>query len=115
MPGRAVAAACAQIGGFADLGAGEDRDLIRRMRLARFSVRHASDVQVFASCRLTRRAPGGMAQALRDRLRSARATAAAGGRLRKGWDPALRDDASFQTLDTARPGRTPPVSTGSRA
>jgi GT2 family glycosyltransferase len=57
-----------RVGGFANLRTGEDRHLIRRMRAAGLLVRHAGDVRVFASCRLEGRAPGGMAQALRDRL-----------------------------------------------
>lgn len=56
------------VGGFADRRTGEDRDLVRRIRQAGLLVRHASNVCVAASCRLTGRAPGGMAQALRDRL-----------------------------------------------
>ncbi len=56
------------VGGFADIRSGEDRDLVRRLRSAGFRVRHADDVRVHASCRLKGRAPGGMADALRERL-----------------------------------------------
>src|SRR5690606_18338666 len=56
------------VGGFSDRRTGEDRDLARRLRRSGFRVRHASDVRVEASCRLTGRTPGGMAEALRDRL-----------------------------------------------
>ncbi len=56
------------IGGFANLRSGEDREFVRRLRGAGYRVRHASDVQVYASCRLNGRAPGGMADALRERL-----------------------------------------------
>ena len=55
-------------GGFADMRTGEDRALIRAMRGHGMRVRHVSDVRVAASCRLTGRAPGGMANALRVRL-----------------------------------------------
>ncbi len=55
-------------GGFPDLLTGEDRHLVRELRRAGMSVRHAGDVRVQASCRLTGRAPGGMANALRVRL-----------------------------------------------
>ena len=61
-------AAYQQVGGFADRRTGEDRDLIRRMRQAGFSVAHVANARVAASCRLTGRARGGMADALRDRL-----------------------------------------------
>ncbi len=70
-PGASLAfsrSAYFEVGGFADLRTGEDRDLVRRMRRAGLRVRHASDVRVAASCRLIGRAPGGMAQALRHRL-----------------------------------------------
>lgn len=70
-PGASLGFTCAayqRAGGFADRLTGEDRDLIRRLRLNGLRVRHASDVKVAASCRLTGRAPGGMAQALQDRL-----------------------------------------------
>ncbi len=56
------------VGGFGDLRTGEDRDLIRRMRENDLCIRHADDVRVQASCRLIGRAPGGMADTLRDRL-----------------------------------------------
>lgn len=56
------------VGGFADIQSGEDRDLVRRLRAAGFRVRHADDVRVQASCRLKGRAPGGMADALSERL-----------------------------------------------
>ncbi|MEQ3626426.1 MAG: glycosyltransferase [Celeribacter sp.] len=56
------------VGGFGDRRTSEDRDLIRRVRQAGLRVVHADDVRVAASCRLTGRACGGMADALRDRL-----------------------------------------------
>ena len=59
--------ACRAVGGFADLAAGEDRDLVRRLKSAGFGVLHAGDARVFASCRLEGRAEGGMAGALRAR------------------------------------------------
>ena len=55
-------------GGFADLRSGEDRALVRALRAQGATVRHAGDVTVAASCRLTGRAPSGMAAALRERL-----------------------------------------------
>jgi GT2 family glycosyltransferase len=70
-PGASMAcraAALRHVGNFADLRTGEDRDLIRRMRARGLRVRHASDVRVQASCRLTGRAPGGWADTLRHRL-----------------------------------------------
>lgn len=70
-PGASFAVALqayAKVGGFSDLRTGEDRDLVRRLRQAGYLIRHAANVRVAASCRLTGRAPGGMAQALRDRL-----------------------------------------------
>ena len=54
--------------GFGDLVTGEDRDLVRRLKEAGFGVRHASDVRVAASCRLSGRAPGGMSDALAARV-----------------------------------------------
>lgn len=62
------AAAWTAVGGFPDIQSGEDRDLVRRLRTAGFRVRHADDVRVQASCRLKGRAPGGMAEALSERL-----------------------------------------------
>ncbi len=56
------------VGGFADLSSGEDRDLVRRLKVAGHSVHHAADVRVAASCRLEGRAGGGMADALRARV-----------------------------------------------
>ncbi|MCQ0969586.1 glycosyltransferase family 2 protein [Paracoccus sp. TK19116] len=55
-------------GGFRALTTGEDTDLVRRMKKAGLSVRHAPDVVAHASCRLDGRARGGMAEALRLRL-----------------------------------------------
>lgn len=55
------------VGGFADLATGEDRDLVRRLKIAGFGIWHADDVCVSASCRLEGRAQGGMADALRAR------------------------------------------------
>ncbi|KAA2313164.1 glycosyltransferase [Pseudooceanicola sediminis] len=61
------AATYLSVGGFRALATGEDRDLVRRLKTAGHSVRHAGDVRVQASCRLAGRAKGGMAAALRDR------------------------------------------------
>ncbi|MAM41202.1 MAG: hypothetical protein CL949_22465 [Erythrobacter sp.] len=58
-------------GGFAPVKCGEDRRLVRALRRVGARVRHAGDVTVQASCRLTGRATGGMADALRARLGSA--------------------------------------------
>ncbi|MGY9047970.1 MAG: glycosyltransferase [Rhodobacterales bacterium] len=55
-------------GGFDDVKTGEDRAIVRQMKSRGFAVRHAGDVVMQASCRLTGRAPDGMAAALRDRL-----------------------------------------------
>lgn len=55
-------------GGFAPIPCGEDRQIIRALRETSRIVRHASDVRVAASCRLTGRAAGGMADTLRARL-----------------------------------------------
>ncbi len=57
-------------GGFEDVKTGEDRAIVRRLKSLGFAVRHAGDVRMQASCRLTGRAPDGMAAALRDRLPS---------------------------------------------
>lgn len=54
-------------GGFADCATGEDRDLVRRLKLAGQRVLHAGDVTVTASCRLDGRARDGMSAALRAR------------------------------------------------
>ena len=56
-----------EVGGFADIATGEDRDIVRRLKNAGFGVRHPGDVSVAASCRLDGRASGGMADALRAR------------------------------------------------
>lgn len=63
-----LAPAWRAVGGFKDMRTGEDRDFVRRLRGEGFRMRHADDVRVQASCRLTGRAPGGMADALRERL-----------------------------------------------
>ena len=54
--------------GFDPIPCGEDREIIRRMRRMGMRVRHASDLSVSASCRLTGRAEGGMSDTLRRRL-----------------------------------------------
>ena len=61
------AGAYRDVGGFADLTTGEDRDLIRRLKAAGHPVLHAGDVTVSASCRLDGRAQCGMSDALRAR------------------------------------------------
>ncbi|WP_299785130.1 glycosyltransferase family A protein [uncultured Marivita sp.] len=56
------------VGGFAPIVCGEDRRIVRSFRRAGYEVRHASDVTVRASCRLSGRATGGMSDALRARF-----------------------------------------------
>ncbi|WP_281969141.1 glycosyltransferase [Roseovarius nanhaiticus] len=56
------------VDGFPEVATGEDRDLVRRARVAGFSVDHSNDVTVCTSLRLKGRAPGGMAEALRARV-----------------------------------------------
>ncbi len=53
-----------EIGGFRAMRCDEDRDIVARMKHAGLRVAHADDVVVHASCRLTGRAPGGMADTL---------------------------------------------------
>ncbi|PVA11021.1 glycosyl transferase [Pelagivirga sediminicola] len=55
-------------GGFAPVSCGEDRRIVRALREAGGRVRHADDVTVQASCRLTGRAVGGMSDALKARI-----------------------------------------------
>lgn len=55
-------------GGFEPMICGEDRSIIRTLRQTGHVVRHADDVQVRASCRLTGRAIGGMSDALKQRM-----------------------------------------------
>lgn len=55
-------------GGFASVLCGEDRRIVRSLRRGGRKVRHAADVRVQASCRLTRRAVGGMSDALKARI-----------------------------------------------
>ncbi|MCP1200857.1 glycosyltransferase family 2 protein [Notoacmeibacter sp. MSK16QG-6] len=54
-------------GGFRSTVCGEDRDIVRRMKMSGQTVIHADDVRVMASCRLIGRAPGGMADRLVER------------------------------------------------
>lgn len=61
-------AAYLAVGGFAPLRTGEDRHIARRMRERGLALRHADDVTVEASCRLTGRASGGMSDALKARI-----------------------------------------------
>lgn len=56
------------VGGFDPIKCGEDRCIVRALRLSGHSVRHADDVVVRASCRLTGRATGGMSDALKARI-----------------------------------------------
>lgn len=63
-----LASAWQAVAGFADVRTGEDREFVRKLRMAGYRVRHADDVRIQASCRLRGRAPGGMADALRERL-----------------------------------------------
>ncbi|MEX3317120.1 glycosyltransferase family 2 protein [Sulfitobacter sp. PS-8MA] len=60
--------AYARAGGFEPIPCGEDRAIIRCMREIGLQVRHASELRVAASCRLTGRAVGGMSDTLRLRL-----------------------------------------------
>ncbi|MFX0546227.1 glycosyltransferase [Roseovarius sp. S1116L3] len=55
------------VGGFEPVMCGEDRKIVRALRSTGHKVRHASDVTVQASCRLTGRAVGGMSDALKAR------------------------------------------------
>ncbi|MEX1236211.1 MAG: glycosyltransferase family 2 protein [Roseovarius sp.] len=59
------------VGGFAQITCGEDRQIVRAMRLADYRVRHVDDVVARASCRLTGRALGGMSDALKARISGA--------------------------------------------
>ncbi|OSP54372.1 glycosyltransferase family 2 protein [Pseudoruegeria sp. SK021] len=52
------------VGGFEPIRCGEDRQIARACRASGYLVRHADDVVVHASCRLTGRAAGGMSEAL---------------------------------------------------
>lgn len=56
------------VGGFDPVICGEDRRIVRAFRGSGHSVRHASNVTVQASCRLTGRAAGGMSDALKARI-----------------------------------------------
>lgn len=55
------------VGGFDPVKCGEDRRIVRKLRSFGHAVRHADDVLVRASCRLTGRAAGGMSDALKAR------------------------------------------------
>ncbi|MFP7571035.1 glycosyltransferase [Marivita sp. S2033] len=61
-------AAYLAVRGFAPIRCGEDRRIVRALRAAGRRVRHADDVTVQASCRLTGRAAGGMSDALKARI-----------------------------------------------
>lgn len=61
-------AAYLAVEGFALLKCGEDRHIVRALRNAGKSVRHADNVTVQASCRLHGRAAGGMSDALKARI-----------------------------------------------
>ena len=70
-PGALLAfrpAAYRTVGGFAPMRCGEDRDIVRRMRVAGLRVAHPWDAVVHASCRLRGRAPGGMADTIAARV-----------------------------------------------
>lgn len=64
-------AAYLMAGGFVPVRCGEDRRLVRALRRAGARVRYVDDVTVQASCRLTGRAPGGMSDALKERMGAA--------------------------------------------
>lgn len=69
-PGASLAfrpAAYAKAGGFDQMPTHEDRAIILRFKELGLPVVHSKDVNVYASCRLEGRAPGGMAAALRER------------------------------------------------
>ncbi|MFC4671661.1 glycosyltransferase [Seohaeicola nanhaiensis] len=56
------------VGGFAAMPGGEDRALAERADLLGWRVRHSARARVQTSCRLSGRAPGGMADALQARI-----------------------------------------------
>lgn len=56
------------VGGFDPVKCGEDRCIVRKLRSSGYTVLHADDVLVRASCRLTGRAAGGMSDALKARI-----------------------------------------------
>ncbi|MGR3485628.1 MAG: glycosyltransferase [Paracoccaceae bacterium] len=58
------------VGGFAHLRCSEDRDIVQRLRAHGLRVAHPWDAVVQASCRLTGRAPGGMADTIAARTRA---------------------------------------------
>ncbi len=60
-------------GGFDPLPSGEDRAIVLRLKAGGHRIVHSRDVKVWASCRLSGRAPGGMAVALRQRAEDPRA------------------------------------------
>lgn len=64
------AAAYRAIGGFAFIRCSEDRDIIRRLGKAGFTVAHPWNAVVIASCRLQGRAVGGMADTIAERTLS---------------------------------------------
>lgn len=69
-PGALLAfrpAAYLAVGGFAPLRCSEDRDIVRRLCRAGFTVAHPWDAVVIASCRLRGRAAGGMADTISER------------------------------------------------
>ncbi|WP_282063867.1 glycosyltransferase [Roseobacter litoralis] len=65
------ASAYGAIGGFHPIPLGEDRDITRRLKLDGYRVRHSEKLLVNASCRLSGRATGGMADAIRTRIGTA--------------------------------------------
>lgn len=56
------------VGGFAALPSGEDRAFAERADLLGWRLRHSARARVQTSCRLSGRAPGGMAEALQARI-----------------------------------------------
>jgi hypothetical protein len=57
-----------RVGGVPMLACGEDRELVLRLAAAGARVRHCLQTRVVTSCRLEGRAPGGMADTMRQRI-----------------------------------------------
>ena len=72
-PGALLAfrpAAYLAVGGFASMRCSEDRDIVRRLCQAGFTVAHPWDAVIVASCRIQGRAVGGMADTIARRASS---------------------------------------------
>jgi GT2 family glycosyltransferase len=57
-----------RVGGVPNQATGEDRALVRELQAAGARIRHCVQTQVVTSCRLDGRAPGGMADTMRQRI-----------------------------------------------